>query len=265
MNMKTHLTSALSALLVGLVATATASDVLVYKVSLVDNWAQHQSARKNLPTSTSAMVGLTPIKGVATRMSYWVMDRGVGRIAELTYFTKDVDGVKQKLYQVKTWTFQNLGADPDGYTLDASGNGDQFMEVATLPTAKAGVNLVVMRAGSQYNMPDDFGAMTWHLSGTSTAAIKLSTAVTLTNVAATLKGDFLQTIQYTLSDTTGPFYFLARDSKGPHSAVLEKPLTLKTRTTAVGGLTPDTLNNGIQHVASVLEAQGYDHDTTPIF
>jgi len=265
--MKSHVTSALSAFFVGLVATATASDVLVYKVSLVDTWSQHQSARKNLPTSTSAMVGLTPIKGVATRMSYWVMDRGAGRIAELTYFTKDVDGVKQKLYRVKTWTFQNLGTDPDGYTLDASGNDDQFMEVATLPTAKAGVNLVVMRAGSVGSLDGDydFSAMTWHISGTSTAAIKLSTAVTLTNVAATLKGDFLQTIKYTLSDTTGPFYFLARDSNGPHSAVLDKPLTLKTRTTAVGGLTPDTLNNGIQHVASVLEAQGYDLDITPTF
>jgi hypothetical protein len=255
--MKKYLFTLLTTLSLALGVTSSASDVLIYKVSLTDTWEQHGASRQSLPNSSN-LVGLTPIKGVGARKSYWVMSRGTNQIGEIIYLTRIVDGARVKSFQLRFFTFQDVGITPEDYTLDASGDNDQFMEVASLPTTKPNVNQIVMRSGYQFIDTESFESSTWFFSGTATPALKLSSTITIPNVATTLRGEFYQASEYSFFGPLDLDYYATRSARGPQTATLDRTLTLKNRTTALSGLTIDTLANGVQHVANTLIAQGYD-------
>ncbi len=242
------------------VPAASAADLLIYKVSLTRNWQQFAAAREALPTSSpTAMRGKNPVGGVTVDKSYWILDRDAEKLIEIEYYTLVVDGQKQKLYDITYWTYQNLGVTPEDYTTDASGDDDQFMEVSSIATSRAGVNTLFFRSAVEDSTtPGESFAMSWHLRGKSSPVLGLSPTVSPTNVAATLTGDFLSLETRNADDANGPIYFVTTHTSGKHTATLDRALTLKARTVALPSLTADTLDNAIQHVAEVLEKSGHD-------
>ncbi len=242
-----------------------AQDLLIYKFARTRTWKQWEAQAGGLPANTG-LKGRNILSGISKDNSYWIIDQATNEMTEIRYYTAYVDDVKQKLYDISPGTYTELGLDASAYSLDRSGNFDQFMELMTVPTSKAGVNNQSMRSGV-----DGFAAegwsFVWDLLGPTTATIPLSRTVSISNKAKKLSGLFRSYSGEQLFDGSGEnlTFFRTRVDAGPQSATLDTALTLKVRTLAAQpSLTPNTMDNGIQCVADTLERLGYDLYLPPV-
>jgi hypothetical protein len=260
-----HLTILLVAGLLGQVASAQSpEDIIIYRFSRTRSWQQHEAS----PDRNGVLKGRNLLVGTAKDSCYWIFDRGNNKVTEVCYFTRSVDGVLQKLYEVREGSFALLETDPTDYSDDASGDGDQIMDMMFLPTTKVGVKMQTCRDSDELNdssfydpewEPGDpyrtwnYGYV-WDLTGPT----KILTG--LGEVASLLSGFYQGNERDHTESSAGTLIsFLSRVDVGPQSASLDMRLTTRARTVSVNSQTVNSMQNGIETVIEVVEKLGYDY------
>lgn len=232
-------------------------DILVYKFARSRAWQQYEAA----PDSAGNYKGRNVLAGVSADNSFWVIDRGNQKIAEIRYYVRYVDDVKQKLYDIYEYSFTDLGIDPAAYSDDASGNDDQFMDVMTVPTPVA----LVKNQSFRNSWTEDDGTAdeqwsegeVWDLVGKTAPVALVKGGVPLPNVARLLTGLYQGIEKY--EGLTYDWYFNRNDA-GAQSALLDVVLTQRARTVSVNNQTPNTMLNGVAAAVALVELLGYDYE-----
>jgi hypothetical protein len=260
--MKRHL---IQLLLMPLLCAATVraggpSDILIYKFTLTQTWEHNEVA---ISPATGELKGHNPLRGVLQDNSYWVLATGNAEMAEIRYFIRYFPGgVKAKAYSVMYWPY--LERDINMFNFDQHSSSN-FMELLKMPDLQDGQTVHSFRdsfaesdvtPGSSYRN----SGYVWDLLGSAKST--LFGTLTLPNVASLLQGNFQrseawQTREISDGEITR---FFSRRGKGTQRATIDKPLTLKANTVAIGSAEVKSLDNGVIHVLTVLEKLGYDEE-----
>jgi hypothetical protein len=260
--MKLHL---IPLLLISLLSATTAeaggpSDILVYKFSRTQTWEHNEVA---ISPATGQLQGHNPLRGVLQENSYWVLATGNAEMAEIRYFIRyHPGGVKAKVYSVTYWPY--IEHDINMFNFDGHSSLN-FMELLKMPDLKDGQTVHSFRdsySEAEVNVASSYRNIgyVWDLLGSAKST--LFGTLTLPNVASLLQGNFQrseawQTREISDGEITR---FFSKRGKGTQRATIDKPLTLKANTVAIGSAVAQSLDNGVIHVLTVLEKLGYDEE-----
>jgi hypothetical protein len=228
-------------------SAANPEDVLVYRFARSISWLQHEAS----PDYAGTYKGRAVVAGSVKENAYWIIDRGNNLLTEMKFYKTTTDGGTAKIYEVTSWSIAPLDLDPAGYSSDASGNTDQFMDTMVLPTASA-VDIETWRDAYSFPKLSDSGYV-WDLIGKTTVITGLS------KVTPSLTGLYKSTLLSLTQDNSGLTFFRSRADAGTQSATLDTKLTGTVRNTPfTPAQTKNTVANAIATVAALLEKLGYD-------